>query len=85
LCGARWKDDVVTRIIIDLTRCEGHGRCVMEVPEVFGYDDVTNQAFVLEEASLDDHRAKIMRAIEDCPELAIVLDEDNGSNVSSEG
>jgi ferredoxin len=48
----------------------------MEVPEVFGYDDVTNQAFVLKEASIDDHRAKIIRAIEDCPELAIALVED---------
>jgi ferredoxin len=75
----------MTRVIIDLSRCEGHGRCVTEVPEVFGYDDVTSQAFVLEEVSLDDHRAKIMRAIEDCPERAIVLVEDSCSNESNKG
>jgi ferredoxin len=75
----------VTRVNIDLSRCEGHGRCVTEAPEVFGYDDVTNQSFVLKEAVLDDHRPKIMRAIEDCPERAITLVEDVSSNESSEG
>lgn len=75
----------MTRIIIDLSRCEGHGRCVAEVPQVFGYDDVTNQAFVLKDAVIDDYRSKIMRAVEDCPERAIALAEDVSSKISSEG
>jgi ferredoxin len=66
------------RVKIDLSRCEGHGRCVTEFPEVFGYDDVTSQSFVLEEGSLADYRANIVRAIENCPERAIVLVEDVG-------
>jgi ferredoxin len=68
----------VSKINVDLSRCEGHGRCVAEVPEVFGYDDVTNQAFVLDGAALDPHRAKIARAIADCPESALTLVEDSG-------
>jgi ferredoxin len=63
------------RIDINLARCEGHGRCMEWVPEVFGYDDVTNQAYVLADADLDAHHNAIKQAAESCPELAIVLGE----------
>jgi ferredoxin len=62
-------------IAIDPARCEGHARCLECAPEVFGYHDVTNQAFVIEDADLDAHVAAIRDAAEGCPELAITVTE----------
>ncbi|MGI5144429.1 MULTISPECIES: ferredoxin [unclassified Streptomyces] len=62
-------------IEINQPRCEGHGRCIEWVPEVFGYDDVTNRAYVLPDADVDAHRSAIKQAAEGCPELAILLSE----------
>jgi ferredoxin len=56
---------------VDAARCEGHGRCLLDAPEVFGYGDVTNQAFVLQGADLQANRAAIDLAISGCPEGAI--------------
>ena len=56
---------------IDSGRCEGHARCLEQAPEVFGYDDVTNVAFVQPGADLEAHRAQILEAARGCPELAI--------------
>jgi ferredoxin len=56
---------------IDAARCEGHARCLLDAPEVFGYGDVTNQAFVLPGADLQANRAAIDLAIAGCPESAI--------------
>jgi ferredoxin len=65
------------RVDIDLTRCEGHGRCMVLAPLIFGYNDVTSQAYVLAEGVLEDNRAVILRAAQDCPEGAIIVIEDN--------
>jgi len=59
------------RIIIDLSRCGGHARCMAEAPSVFGYDDRTNRAYILDDADLGSSRNAIERAILSCPELAI--------------
>ena len=56
---------------VDAARCQGHGRCLLDAPGVFGYGDVTNQAFVLSEADLDANREAIDLAIAGCPEAAI--------------
>ena len=63
------------QINIDLAHCEGHGRCLSHAPEVFGYGDVTNQAYVLENADLASNRDAIMAAAEGCPEAAITVIE----------
>ncbi|MDB5970079.1 MAG: hypothetical protein JWQ90_2529 [Hydrocarboniphaga sp.] len=62
-------------IKVDHTRCQGHARCLQEAPEVFGYTDDTNQAFVLPGADLAAHRAAIDVAIGACPECAISWDQ----------
>jgi ferredoxin len=64
-------------IRIDLGRCQGHARCLENAPQVFGYNDVTNQAFVLDAANLDSDRDGVLRAVSDCPEMAISV----GDNV----
>jgi|HubBroStandDraft_5_1064220.scaffolds.fasta_scaffold75670_2 ferredoxin len=63
------------RVEIDSARCQGHARCMENAPDVFGYDDVTNIAFVLPDADLDAHRAAIMQAAQGCPESAISVTE----------
>lgn len=65
------------RVSIDTNRCEGHGRCLQYASDVFGYDDVTNNAFVITDADVDSNRAKIQDAILGCPEQAISLVEDD--------
>lgn len=59
------------KIKIDSSRCGGHARCLEEVPEVFGYDDRTNVAFIIKGADVITHREAIDRAILACPEKAI--------------
>lgn len=56
---------------VDAERCQGHGRCLLDAPGVFGYGDVTNQAFVLPGADLKANREAIDLAIAGCPEGAI--------------
>lgn len=65
------KNDNSTRVCVDQARCGGHARCIEEAPEVFGYDDTTNKAFVLQNADLEASREDIDRAILACPERAI--------------
>ena len=59
------------RVEIDLSRCQGHARCLECAPEVFGYDDVTNKAYLLDGADLGSHHVGIEEAEAGCPELAI--------------
>lgn len=60
-------------IRIDLDRCQGHGRCLESAPDVFGYDDITNQAVVLRGATFDVNPQGVQQAAVGCPELAISL------------
>jgi ferredoxin len=71
------------RVTVALSRCEGHGRCVTLAPQVFGYNDVTSQSYVIDDAALDSNRALIVRAAADCPECAITVVE--GDNRSDKG
>lgn len=58
---------------IDLGACAGHGRCFLEAPEVFGYDEVDNKAYVLEGADIAVHADAVRSAEEACPEAAVIL------------
>jgi hypothetical protein len=50
---------------------------MVSAPQIFGYNDVTSQAYVLADGVLDSNRAVIMRAAQDCPERAIIVIKDN--------
>ena len=58
------------RVVIDPDRCEGHGKCVKEAPEVFelGDDDLSTVKLADIPASL---KAKVDQAIRLCPRQAI--------------
>lgn len=66
------------KIIVDTDRCEGHGRCVQHAPDVFGYDDLTNLAFVLAGADLEANAAAVNHAVQGCPERALSIVESAG-------
>jgi ferredoxin len=61
---------------IDRERCQGHGRCAFEAPELFGLDD-DGLSFVRRPATPDDEEA-VRRAVLSCPEQAITLHEETG-------
>ena len=61
------------RVSADLDRCQGHGKCVVECPEVFDSDE---QGYVVVRAQdiPDSLRAAVQRCVEDCPEGALHAD-----------
>ncbi len=38
------------RIELDLVKCQGYANCVIEAPELFDLDEVTNRALLLLDA-----------------------------------
>ena len=57
-------------LIIDATRCQGHGRCALINPDLFEVDD-DGFGLVLDAAPEGDAKADADRAIGNCPEQAI--------------
>lgn len=62
------------RIRIDTDLCTGHGRCFVLSPEIFDSDDSGYGQVVTEEITPDLLEAA-RRAVTNCPEQAITLDE----------
>ena len=62
--------------------CQGHARCIALAPETFDFDD-EGYAFVIPgcEVVTVERADSVRRAVENCPEAAIVLDEDEGDPV----
>jgi ferredoxin len=58
-------------LIIDSTRCQGHGRCVLINPDLFDVSD-EGSGVVLDPAPIGDAKTDADRAIGNCPEQAIV-------------
>jgi ferredoxin len=58
------------RVSVDSERCQGHGRCFIECPEVFAADDEGFSIVTVAEpdASL---ALTVNRAADSCPERAI--------------
>lgn len=62
------------KVVVDLNACDLHGLCVETAPEVFeiGSDSVLR---VLDESPPDTLRAKVEKAVRECPTAAIELVE----------
>jgi ferredoxin len=65
---------VVVGADIDLDRCQGHGLCGMECPEVFDVDD-GGRAHVLVDPIPPELSGAAVLAQQSCPEQAITLHE----------
>jgi ferredoxin len=62
------------RVVVDLGLCDLHGMCVEAAPEVFEIGD-DGALHVLNETPPADLRAKVDRAVRECPTGAISIEE----------
>lgn len=65
---------MILRITVDSSRCQGHGRCLDDSPEIFEMDD-QGYAVVVQPEISTDLAASVRRAEVGCPERAIVVTE----------
>ena len=62
------------KIIIDKDKCKGHNNCMSIAPNVFEVDEKF-KAYVLDPRGDSDE--DILKAAKACPELAIILSDEN--------
>ena len=62
------------KVVVDLTLCDLHGLCVEAAPEVFQIGD-DGALHLLNESPSDDLRAKVDKAVRECPTGAIWVTE----------
>jgi len=63
------------KVRVDSERCVGHGRCYEIASEVFG-DDERGHCVILTPEVMKQHHAKTRKAEGNCPERAIVIEEE---------
>ena len=63
------------RVRIDEELCQGHGRCYALAPEVFEPDDIGNGHEIGDGVVPPERQDIARRAVENCPEQAIELEE----------
>jgi len=62
------------RVTVDGSKCHGHQMCAIAAPAVFGSDEY-GDAVVLLDPVPEEHAAAARRAEGNCPERAIMIDE----------
>ena len=61
------------KVIVESSRCELHGECVMAVPEVFEIEDDKDVVTVIDPEPGEHLRSKLEDAVLMCPVAAISL------------
>jgi ferredoxin len=64
------------RAVADLDLCQAHQMCQTEAPDVFGFDEATDQVVVLIEQPDESLRDQVRSAVRYCPAMALSLEED---------
>jgi ferredoxin len=62
------------RITLDRERCTGHGRCYVVAPDIFTADD-DGYCVLRADAVAEDLEPAARRAVANCPEDAISIDQ----------
>lgn len=62
------------RIVLDGSKCQGHGRCYALSPELFDSDDEGNSVLLVSGDVPPDLESKAVLAVENCPEYAITVE-----------
>lgn len=62
------------KLIVDFDRCDMHGDCVVEAPELFDIGDDDDTVVVLQSEPAEHLRAMAERAVSVCPVAAIRLE-----------
>ncbi|PBC39479.1 ferredoxin [Rhodococcus sp. ACS1] len=60
----------------DLTRCQGHARCLLAAPEVFDVDDY-GKVVILDKDVTGELVSSVEEAVANCPETALSLTRDS--------
>jgi ferredoxin len=61
------------RIELTLATCQGYANCVVEAPELFDLDEVTNKAVIIVDTVPAELEADARQAEANCPVRAITL------------
>ena len=64
------------RVLADLGLCQGHQMCQGEAPDVFGFDDATDQVVLLDEHPDESLRPDVKAAVQYCPAMALAIEEE---------
>ena len=62
------------KIVVDFDVCQSHGLCTQAAPEIFEIRD-DGFLYILQETPPESLRAKVNKAVRDCPTGAIRVDE----------
>lgn len=62
------------KIVLDSSKCQGHGRCYALSPELFDSDDEGQAVLTATGDVPADLEAKAVLAAENCPEYAITVE-----------
>jgi len=62
------------KVRVDRDLCVGHGRCYALCPEVYGEDE-EGYCVILQADVPADHQQAARRAADNCPELAITVED----------
>ena len=62
------------KVVVDRTKCQDHGQCVIAAPEVFAMDD-NSKLVLLQEEPPESLREVVEDAADVCPEQAIRIED----------
>ena len=62
------------RVVADLGLCQGHQMCTGEAPDVFAFDDGTDQVVVLQAHPDESLRPQVESAVKYCPAMALAIE-----------
>jgi ferredoxin len=63
------------RVSADLGLCQGHQMCQGEAPDVFGFDEATDQVVVLQQHPDESLRDQVRAAVQYCPAMALAMED----------
>ena len=63
------------KVVVDMDKCQDHGQCAFEAPEVFQIDAGTGKLVVLTDEPDEALRDKVEAAADVCPVQAIEIED----------
>jgi ferredoxin len=63
------------KVTVDPNKCQGHARCRAICPELFELDEVDQKSHVKLPSVPPELEGPSMRAVKECPESAISIDQ----------
>jgi ferredoxin len=63
------------KVAADLGLCQGHQMCQGEAPDVFGFDEATDQVVVLQQHPDESLRDQVRAAVQYCPAMALSMED----------